>query len=243
MTDDLMDNARFWEKYGIARNLDLVDARAALERLSEANAELRDALDFAAQYRGNEGRSCPLCKYRDGVFIEACQMHKDMDEMMREVNRLRKKLGIAPAYPFTDEEMVLINEEVARQWRPIDFIELSDGLEVHVDAIAMTIGRGDTALATHAWPENGYEYAICRRPNNQKEPGGTMSNRHIERALTTIEVALSKANQLVDIACDWNLDEVEIDEEMVPTRTLAGDFNEALEALALLRSTIVDEEE
>jgi hypothetical protein len=67
-----------------------------------------------------------------------------------------------------------------------------------------------------------------------------MSNRHIERALTTIEVALSKANQLVDIACDWNLDEVEIDEEMVPTRTLAGDFNEALEALALLRSTIVE---
>jgi hypothetical protein len=69
-----------------------------------------------------------------------------------------------------------------------------------------------------------------------------MSNRHIERALTTIEVALSKANQLVDIACDWNLDEVEINEEMVPTRTLTGDFNEALEALALLRSTIVDEE-
>jgi hypothetical protein len=69
-----------------------------------------------------------------------------------------------------------------------------------------------------------------------------MSNRHIERALTAIETALCKANQLVDIACDWNLDEVEIDEEMVPTRTLEGDFNEALEALALLRSTIVNEE-
>jgi hypothetical protein len=145
---------------------------AALERLTQANDELRDALDFAAQYRGNEGRSRPLCKYRNGVFIEACQMHKDMDELMREVNRLRKQLGIAPAYPFIDEEMVLINEEIARQWRPIDFIELSDGLEVHVDTIAMTIGRGDTALATHAWPENGYEYVICRRPNNQKEPGG-----------------------------------------------------------------------
>lgn len=48
-------------------------------------------------------------------------------------------------------------------WEPVNFIALADGLEIHVDEIAMTIGRGDTALATHAWPEDGNEYAICRQ--------------------------------------------------------------------------------
>lgn len=50
-----------------------------LNRLSKELAEHKETLEFAAQYKGFEGRSCPLCKYEDGVFIERCQMHADMD--------------------------------------------------------------------------------------------------------------------------------------------------------------------
>lgn len=52
--------------------------------------------------------------------------------------------------------------EGERRWQPVDFIRLDDGLEIHVDHIAMTIGKGDTALATHAWPDDGNTYAVCR---------------------------------------------------------------------------------
>lgn len=44
-------------------------------------AALRETLEFAARYKSIEGRPCPLCKYENGVFIEACQMHKDMNAL------------------------------------------------------------------------------------------------------------------------------------------------------------------
>lgn len=47
-------------------------------------------------------------------------------------------------------------------WEPIDFAIDHDGWEVQVDDIAVTIGRGDTAMFTVVWPSDG-EYAICRR--------------------------------------------------------------------------------
>jgi hypothetical protein len=39
---------------------------------------------------------------------------------------------------------------------------------------------------------------------------------------------LEKAVQLAEIACDWNLCEVEIDEDMVSTYTLKEGFEQAL---------------
>jgi len=46
-------------------------------------------------------------------------------------------------------------------WHPVDAI-LWNGLSLHADDHAVTIGHGDTALATFAWPEEG-EYAVCKR--------------------------------------------------------------------------------
>ncbi len=40
--------------------------------------------------------------------------------------------------------------------------------------------------------------------------------------------ALRKAIQLAEIACDWHLEEVEIDGEMVDTHSLRDEFEEAL---------------
>lgn len=59
----------------------------------------------------------------------------------------------------------------AGTWQPVDYIQLGDGLEIHADEIAMTIGRGNTALATHAWPDDG-QYAICRRAPSHPAPAG-----------------------------------------------------------------------
>jgi hypothetical protein len=44
--------------------------------------------------------------------------------------------------------------------------------------------------------------------------------------------ALRKARQLVDIATDWNLDEVEIVGEMVRTYSLGAEFDTALASLS-----------
>lgn len=53
----------------------------------------------------------------------------------------------------------------------------------------------------------------------------------IKTAISTAIVALDKASQLADIACDWNLDEVEIDGEMVNTRSLTEIFDAAIAKL------------
>lgn len=55
-------------------------------------AALEETLTFAAQYKGIEMRACPLCKYENGVFIEACQMHKDMDKLEAEIATLRAQV-------------------------------------------------------------------------------------------------------------------------------------------------------
>lgn len=44
--------------------------------------------------------------------------------------------------------------------------------------------------------------------------------------------ALIKACQLADVATDWNLEEVEIDEEMVSVRDLKAEFLAALNGVA-----------
>lgn len=51
--------------------------------------ELTETLKFAAQYRGVEGRGCPLCTYDNGRFIKLCQMHEDMEAMRLQLIGLR----------------------------------------------------------------------------------------------------------------------------------------------------------
>lgn len=46
-------------------------------------------------------------------------------------------------------------------WHPVDAI-LWDGKSLYADDLAVTIGEGDTALATFVWPSEG-DYAVCKR--------------------------------------------------------------------------------
>lgn len=76
-------------------------------------AYLEQQLEQAATYRGIEGYPCPLCKYDNGVFVARCQMHTDMDEMMVEINRLRKLLGLSPAYALTEDDLEPMNRAMS----------------------------------------------------------------------------------------------------------------------------------
>ena len=56
-------------------------ADAAIVELEAKMADLKERLERARSYKGIEAYPCPLCTYRDGIFIESCQMHKDMHEL------------------------------------------------------------------------------------------------------------------------------------------------------------------
>jgi len=53
--------------------------------------------------------------------------------------------------------------EAQLEWEPVNDLTLEDGRTVIVDSIALTIAEGDTAMDTLVWPEDGYEYNLCRR--------------------------------------------------------------------------------
>lgn len=56
------------------------------------------------------------------------------------------------------------------RWEPIDYLINDSLLEVQADALAVTVGYDNVALATFAWPENG-QYAVCRAvPVEQPQP-------------------------------------------------------------------------
>jgi hypothetical protein len=57
-----------------------------------------------------------------------------------------------------------------------------------------------------------------------------------------MEAALRKASQLASIACDWHLEEVEIDGEMVDTHDLRDEFDAALETPANPIEEVVDDQ-
>lgn len=86
-------------------DIDLMTRRdkAQTEQIAEliaANAELQETLEFAASYKGIEGRPCPLCTYDDGVFIKSCQMHTDMDKMQKRLAEAHPPLAIRTVEPF-----------------------------------------------------------------------------------------------------------------------------------------------
>jgi hypothetical protein len=72
-----------WEKVGHPPFAATVSHLACVEKLEEQ-------IERARSYKGIEAYPCPLCTYRDGIFIESCQMHKDMHELeatMRQAER------------------------------------------------------------------------------------------------------------------------------------------------------------
>lgn len=73
--------------------------------LTKRVADLEETLAFAAQYKGIEARACPLCHYENGVFVDRCQMHKDMDALTKQVAELEAALAAATRYvPVEDGE-------------------------------------------------------------------------------------------------------------------------------------------
>lgn len=52
-----------------------------------------DQLEKARNYVCTEAWPCPLCVYDSGEFIAYCEMHKEIDMLEKENQRLRKKVG------------------------------------------------------------------------------------------------------------------------------------------------------
>lgn len=113
---------------------------------------------------------------------------KRVRELFGQAVEAEKVLGKALGYPrFCDDPngspratpedgvyigehtLVTLAEEAAEGlrkvevWETVPEITMADGLEMHADGIAVTVGLGNTALATHRWPDDGYEYAVVRR--------------------------------------------------------------------------------
>ena len=56
------------------------------------NKQLRADLDRARHYTGLEGYPCPLCTYKDGVFVESCEMHRQIDQLEAEPDKHRRDI-------------------------------------------------------------------------------------------------------------------------------------------------------
>jgi hypothetical protein len=68
--------------------------RAMLERLDEA---VRD-LERARTFTGLEAEGCPLCTYKEGVFIAYCSLHRQLHEKELQVDAMRDVVDAACAY-------------------------------------------------------------------------------------------------------------------------------------------------
>ena len=57
--------------------------------------DLEAALERARTYTGVEAQACPLCRYENGVFVEPCAMHKEIDELRAAVVLAEKERDVA----------------------------------------------------------------------------------------------------------------------------------------------------
>ena len=61
-------------------------------RLSDYEA-LRKQLELARTYRGVEGYACPLCTYQDGVFLDYCEPHRQLDVAQNELKVAQERIA------------------------------------------------------------------------------------------------------------------------------------------------------
>lgn len=59
-------------------------------RLTAEIEELKQRIQRAKTYTGFEGYPCPLCTYKDGKFVESCELHKTIHELQA---KLKEKDG------------------------------------------------------------------------------------------------------------------------------------------------------
>lgn len=121
----------------------------ALGEKDKRIAELEETLQFAAQYKGIEGRSCPLCRYENGVYLGPCQMHADMDRMSDTIAELEAQLA-APWEPMEAYCEIYIDGEDGQKYTI--GIDGDDNLFVR---------RRDARDAIVVLPSD--EYRLCRQ--------------------------------------------------------------------------------
>lgn len=63
--------------------------------------DLQNDIRNARNYRGVEGYACPLCTYRNGVWIKNCSMHQQIENLTSE---LEKYKAIVEMYEQTDPD-------------------------------------------------------------------------------------------------------------------------------------------
>lgn len=78
---------------------------------------LESTLHFASTYRGYEARPCPLCKYENGVFIDLCQMHKDMHALHTRIAELERELATAQAWEAAQSSSTEEVRAIVTLWR------------------------------------------------------------------------------------------------------------------------------
>jgi hypothetical protein len=52
-------------------------------RAADEISQLRQQIERAKTYKGVEGYPCPLCEYKDGIFIKYCELHRQINELNR----------------------------------------------------------------------------------------------------------------------------------------------------------------
>lgn len=65
------------------------NGKTAADRFMEID-RLKAELEKARTYTGFEGYPCPLCEYKDGVFIKNCEMHSQIAELKAELEKAEK---------------------------------------------------------------------------------------------------------------------------------------------------------
>lgn len=74
----------------------LVRQKADSLVISDLQSKIRDA----KKYRGGESYPCPLCEYRNGIWVQNCGMHQQIADLIEELEKAR---AIIRSYEENDE--------------------------------------------------------------------------------------------------------------------------------------------
>lgn len=144
-------------------------------RIGELEAELADLKTAADPEALVIAYSKGYADAREKYRADNAQLRQQLTEAMKWVpDVLTYGSGALSAFqPLIDEVNAPGEDEawahLQEEWQPVDHVLLDDGLELDVDELAFTIARGNTALDTYGWPEDGYAYAVMRRVVGQEE--------------------------------------------------------------------------
>lgn len=109
--------------------------------------EYQTQLHQAATYQGYEAWGCPLCTYRNGVFLHPCSLHSQIDELREENKDIRdqnnKLINTMANYIHSDWPEW---EEMKPSWGIRTFSEIEEGITVQQEL--ETLKENNEKLAT-----------------------------------------------------------------------------------------------